>query len=96
LEIVCWYPGEGKREGFIGGFIMADASKTLNVKVGAGFTDLDLKNLSVNPDSHIGKIAAVQYNVTITDKHGNRSLFLPRFIEIRSDKNNSDDFSSKF
>jgi DNA ligase-1 len=96
LEITGWYPGEGKREGFIGGFILTDKSKTLNVRVGAGFTDNDLKTLSVDADSHIGKIAAIQYNVTITDKHGNRSLFLPRFIEIRSDKDSADDFSSKF
>lgn len=96
LEIIGWYPGEGKREGFIGGFYMTDSSKTLNVKVGSGFTDEDLKVLSSNPDSLIGKIAAVQYNVTITDKHGNRSLFLPRFIEVRSDKTHSDDLSSKF
>lgn len=96
LEIVGWYPGEGKREGFIGGFILTDSSKTLNVRVGAGFTDNDLKTLSQDPDSHIGKIAAIQYNVTITDKHGNRSLFLPRFIEVRSDKSSPDDFSGKF
>jgi DNA ligase-1 len=96
LEITGWYPGEGKREGFIGGFILTDSSRTLNVKVGAGFTDNDLKTLSQDPDSYIGKIAAIQYNVTITDKHGNRSLFLPRFIEVRSDKNSPDDFSGKF
>lgn len=96
LEIVGWYPGEGKREGYIGGFIMTDASKTLNVKVGSGFTDLDLQSLSKDPDSHIGKIAAVLYNVTITDKHENRSLFLPRFVDIRQDKDSSDDLSSKF
>jgi DNA ligase-1 len=96
LEIVGWYPGEGKREGYIGGFIMTDSSKTLNVKVGSGFTDLDLQSLSKDPDSHIGKIAAVLYNVTITDKHNNRSLFLPRFVDIRSDKNCADDLSSKF
>jgi DNA ligase-1 len=96
LEIVGWYPGEGKREGFIGGFIMTDASKTLNVKVGSGFTDSDLQSLSKDPDSHIGKIAAVLYNVTITDKHNNRSLFLPRFVDIRHDKDSADDLSSKF
>jgi DNA ligase-1 len=96
LEITGWYPGEGKREGFIGGFILTDKSKTLNVRVGAGFTDNDLKTLSADADSHIGKIAAIQYNVTITDKHGNRSLFLPRFIEIRNDKDSADDFSTKF
>ena len=96
LEITGWYPGEGKREGYIGGFIMTDSSKTLNVKVGSGFTDLDLQSLSKDPDSHIGKIAAVLYNVTITDKHENRSLFLPRFVEIRHDKDSADDLSSKF
>jgi DNA ligase-1 len=96
LEIAGWYPGEGKREGFIGGFIMTDASKTLNVKVGSGFTDSDLQSLSKDPDSHIGKIAAVLYNVTITDKHDNRSLFLPRFVDIRHDKDSADDLSSKF
>ena len=96
LEITGWYPGEGKREGLIGGFICTDKSKTLNVKVGSGFTDEDLKIFSVNPDSYIGKVIAVQYNVTITDKHENRSLFLPRLIEVRHDKNEADDLSSKF
>lgn len=96
LEITGWYPGEGKREGYIGGFICTDSTKTLNVKIGSGFTDSDLKSLSSDPDSLIGKIAAVQYNVAITDKHGNRSLFLPRFIEIRNDKDSADDLSKIF
>jgi DNA ligase-1 len=96
LEIVGWYPGEGKREGYIGGFICTDKSKTLDVKIGSGFTEDDLKTLSVNPDSLIGKITAIQYNVPITDKFGNRSLFLPRFIEVRSDKTEADDISSLF
>ena len=96
LYIKGWYPGEGKREGFIGGLICTDFSGTLNVKIGSGFTDEDLKSLSINPDSLVGKICAVQYNVTITDKFDNRSLFLPRFVEIRSDKSEADDLSSKF
>lgn len=96
LEIVGWYPGEGKREGYIGGFICTDKSKTLDVKIGSGFTEDDLKTLSINPDSLIGKISAIQYNVPITDKFGNRSLFLPRFIEVRSDKTEADDISSLF
>jgi DNA ligase-1 len=96
LEITGWYPGEGKREGFIGGFICTDSSKTIDVKIGSGFTDKDLQELSSDPDSLIGKIAAVQYNEPITDKFGNRSLFLPRFIEIRHDKNLADDLSKMF
>ena len=96
LEVVGWYPGEGKREGYIGGLICTDSSRTLEVRIGSGFTDADLKSLSQNADDLIGRITAVQYNETITDKFGGRSLFLPRFIEIRSDKNLPDDMSSMF
>lgn len=96
LEITGWFPGEGKREGFIGGFICKDQSGTLQVRIGSGFTDKDLKELSEDPDSLVGKIIAVQYNEPITDKFGGRSLFLPRFIEVRNDKNEADDMSKLF
>lgn len=96
LEITGWFPGEGKREGFIGGFICRDSSKTLEVRIGSGFTDKDLQDLSQDPDSLIGKIAAIQYNEPITDKFGGRSLFLPRFIEIRNDKTQADDMTKMF
>lgn len=96
LEIIGWYPGEGKREGYIGGITCTDLSKSVIVKVGSGFTDSDLQHLSKNPDSLVGKIAAIQYNEPITDKFGARSLFLPRFLEIRNDKNSPDDLSSSF
>lgn len=96
LEIMGWYPGEGKREGFIGGFICKDYSGEYNVKVGSGFTEQDLISLSGNPDSHIGKIVTIQYNVPIEDKNGNKSLFLPRFIEIRSDKQEAENLVTRF
>ena len=96
LEITGWFPGEGKREGFIGGFICKDASGTLEVRIGSGFTDKDLQELSKDADSLIGKIAAIQYNEPITDKFGGRSLFLPRFIEIRNDKVQADDMTKMF
>jgi DNA ligase-1 len=90
LVIKGWYPGEGKREGLIGGFICEDLYGTIKVNVGSGFTDADLKDLSQDPDSHIGKVCAVQYNVIISDKNGKWSLFLPRFVDIRHDKTNPD------
>lgn len=91
LIIKGWYPGEGKREGFIGGLICEDASGEVKVKVGSGFTEEDLKGLSENPDGLIGKVVACQYNVVINDKSGGWSLFLPRFIEVREDKDEADD-----
>ena len=95
LVIKGWYPGEGKREGFIGGFICEDLSGTIKVNIGSGFTDADLKELSQDPDSQIGKVCAVQYNVIISDKNGNWSLFLPRFVDIRHDKTNPDNLKEK-
>jgi ATP-dependent DNA ligase len=96
LEIVGWYPGEGKREGFIGGFICRDLSMEYHVKVGSGFTEADLIELSKSPDSHLGKIVTIQYNVPIEDKKGFKSLFLPRFIEIRSDKTQAENLVTRF
>jgi len=94
LVITGWYPGEGKREGLIGGFICEDLSGKIKVKVGSGFSDDDLKEISKDPDSYINRICAVQYNVVISDKNDNWSLFLPRLVEVRSDKDYADDMQS--
>lgn len=94
LIITGWYPGEGKREGMIGGFICEDLSGTVKVKVGSGFTDSDLARISIDTDSYKGKVCSVQYNVLISDKNEEWSLFLPRFIEVREDKHVPDDLSS--
>ena len=91
LVITGWYPGEGKREGLIGGFICEDQSGKIKVRVGSGFSDDDLKEISKDPDSYISRICAVQYNVIISDKNDNWSLFLPRLVEVRSDKDSADD-----
>ena len=96
LVVTGWYPGEGKREGFIGGFICKDSSGEYQVKVGSGFTEQDLIELSKNPDDIIGKIVAIQYNVPIEDKNGNKSLFLPRFIEVRNDKTEPENLVTRF
>lgn len=96
LVVTGWYPGEGKREGFIGGFICKDASGEYNVKVGSGFTEQDLITLSKDADSLIGRIVTIQYNVPIEDKTGNKSLFLPRFIEVRADKTEPENLVTRF
>jgi DNA ligase-1 len=93
LIITGWYPGEGKRTGLIGGFCCQDASGKFQVKVGSGFTDSDLQIISKNPEQYVGKIASIQYNALIEDKHGNKSLFLPRLSEIRLDKTQADTLS---
>jgi ATP-dependent DNA ligase len=86
LKIVGTVPGKGKRAEMIGGFMCESECGKLKVNVGSGFTDMELKEYADNFQNYVGKIAAVQYNVRITNKQGQHSLFLPVFIEVRSDK----------
>ena len=96
LVVTGWIPGEGRRTGFIGGLVCEDETRTLQVGVGSGFTDADLQmfNDMIDANELMGKIVTVQYNMRIQDKHGNHSLFLPRFIEVRSDKTVADDIKN--
>lgn len=63
----------------------SDGLCTVNV---SGFdynTRVDITN---NPKKYLGKICTVKYNQLITDKKtGEYSLFLPRWVELRHDKN---------
>ena len=59
----------------------------LKVNVGSGLSKQDLEDIKGNEDSYIGEINALLYNERIEDKHGNKSLFLPRIKELaRKDK----------
>jgi hypothetical protein len=90
LMIVSWFKGEQgtKREKSIGGFTCVSSDGGLVVSVGSGFKDKMLDEIMKNgPDSYIGKIAKIKYNMTITKSDSDiMSLFLPRFVEIRIDK----------
>lgn len=89
LKIVNWFDGTGKRaeKGHIGGFSLESEDRLLKVNCGSGFDDILMEEIIKNgPDSYIGKIVSVQYNVKIQDKDNNYSLFLPRLVEIRNDK----------
>ena len=96
LVVTGWIPGEGRRTGYIGSLCLSDSTSKLRVDVGSGFTDADLKmvNELINNNELIVKIVAIQYNLSITDKHGNHSLFLPRFIEVRNDKSEADNINN--
>lgn len=89
LKIIDWYKGtpNTKREEF-GGFTCESADGKLQVNVGGGYKDSVLKEiLSNGPESYIGTIVAVKYNMVIEPEDSNiKSLFLPRFKELRIDK----------
>lgn len=85
LRIVAIQPGTGKYEGMVGAYICESEDGIIKVDVGSGLSDEDRKNFDV-----VGKIIAVVYNARIKNKQGEESLFLPRVVEIREDKNIAD------
>lgn len=77
--------GSGKYKGKVGALVLETSCGRLRVKVGTGLNDLD----RAKPfDYYIGKVIELQYNEFIKSKSKTTdSLFLPRFIEVREDKN---------
>lgn len=84
LLVVAWVEGEGKYAGKLGSVICKTSDDKLIVNVGSGFND---KDREMTPDQIVGKIITVKYNEKIGNKSNDSiSLFLPRFICIREDK----------
>jgi ATP-dependent DNA ligase len=91
LRVTGFLPGSGKYEGKIGSLLVESADGKVKSAVGTG---LDDEERSCDPSVFIGQIVAVKYNALIEDKKtGQKSLFLPVFIEVRSDKATADNFS---
>lgn len=90
LRIVGFTQGTGKRANTIGALICESQDKKIIVNVGSGLTDEDLEMFSKDKEFYIGKIATIMFNEIINNKEGQYSLFLPRFIEVRTDKTEAD------
>jgi hypothetical protein len=88
LVVTDYVYGTGKYEGVLGALICQTSDGLLSVGIGSGFTDEQRKLLT--PKNTIGKVVAVRYNSLIKNKNGERSLFLPRILEIREDKDKAD------
>jgi hypothetical protein len=90
LIVVGWELGQGKYSQCLGNLICATRDMKVRVGVGSGFSDKQRKELT--PDAILDKIVTVRYNVKIQDEKGEWSLFLPRFIGIRDDKDVANSF----
>ena len=77
--------GSGKYKGKVGALVLETSCGRLRVKVGTGLNDSD----RAKPfDYYVGKVIEIQYNEFIKSKSKSTdSLFLPRFVEVREDKN---------
>lgn len=82
-------PGTGKYEGKIGSLICKTSDGIVEVNVGSGLTDNDRAE---DHKKYLGKIIEVVYNEKIKAKDGTYSLFLPRFVTVREDKDVANSF----
>jgi len=87
LKIVGIEEGTGKYKGMLGAIQCESSDGVIKVSVGSGFTDAQRKSLG---EEIIGKVAAVKYNMRISNRGGDESLFLPIVLEIRFDKEEAD------
>lgn len=101
LSITDIYEGTGKYEGMLGGMTVVSGDGVVITCVGTGFSDEQRREYWEKRDFLIGKIVKVKANdltnTLINNFEDGRpvstySLFLPRFIEIRHDKNEADTF----
>lgn len=90
LECVGFNPGKGKNAKTFGSAKLRSADGLLTVNC-SGFKDKDRQYISDNRDDFMNTIWAVTSNaMTKKRADGTRSLFLPRYVEQRNDKNEAD------
>lgn len=97
LSIVGIGEGTGKYAGMMGYISCKSADGEVQVNVGTGFSDPDRKTIWERwllAGIYPGDIITVEYNELIKPKNSDvYSLFLPRFIEFRPDKDVADDLA---
>lgn len=86
LEVVDWQEGTGKYEGMLGALVCQSSDGKVEVSIGSGFSDEQRQKFT--REATIGRIVEILYNERITsrDRTDVDSLFLPRFVELREDK----------
>lgn len=89
LKVVGINEGSGKYVGQIGSLICESKCGNLKVSV-SGLKDSERKE---DFEKYVDKIISVKYNDVISNQldENKKSLFLPRFLSIRTDKDEADD-----
>lgn len=85
--------GTGKNKGKLGALVCESSDGLVEVNVGTGFSD---KERDLPMKSWVGKVVEVSYNERIINKtEGSKwSLFLPRFVRVRLDKDVPDNIDN--
>ena len=89
MRVVGWEEGTGKNVGRLGALVIESEDGIIQTNVGTGFSDE--QRAEFTPENTIGKIVSIIYNARIKSKgDAKERLFLPRFIELREDKDKAD------
>lgn len=90
LECVGFNAGKGKNAKTFGSAMLRSSDGLLTVNC-SGFKDKDRQFISDNREDFINTIWTVKSNaMTKVRKDGTRSLFLPQYVEVRTDKDEAD------
>lgn len=91
---IVGFQEHSKKSGQIGAIFVESEDGVVKCKVGSGLTDTQRKKFFLTQDEMIGKIVTVRGNDLVTNelKQDQYSIFLPRFVEVRDDKNVADTF----
>lgn len=91
LKVVGFVPGEGKNAATFGSITCRTSDGLLEVNV-SGMTDAMRKDIHERREQVIGNIITVKANSIMkpSDSSELHSLFLPRFVELRTDKSEAD------
>lgn len=91
LRITGMKEGTGKYVGMLGALELSDDAGNVKVSVGTGFSDAQRKEFWNDREDLIGNIAEIKYNAMVKERTSDHySLFLPVFVEIRTDKDATD------
>ena len=91
---ITGFQEHSKKAGQIGAIFVESEDGIVKCKVGSGLTDAQRKKFFLTQDDMIGKIVTIKGNDLVTNelKQDQYSIFLPRFVEVRDDKNIADTF----
>lgn len=94
LRVIGVAEGLNKYVNMCGALECASSDGLVTVSVGTGLSDVLREEYSPkNANNIVGKIITVRHNGIITARDGTHSLYLPRFVEVRFDKDEADDLT---
>lgn len=89
LQVVDFEEGKGKFKGNLGAVICRSSDNLLEVSV-SGFNDKVRREIWDNRNKFVNTIMTVRFNDVMVKEGELASLFLPRFVEFRTDKTDAD------